>query len=121
MEIVIPGWAVTLIGVFGSGLIGWLVYLSLNSFKLDKEMKLSEANDVRIMKDISDLNVKMDRNREVFEDKLDKNREMFERKLDETKNDIHSTVGNLADRFDKFLMTQMEFMQKSLVTQKRGN
>lgn len=87
----------------------WMVFLTKMAFQSKEDSRVSTANDITIMKEISGI-----------EDKLDETKRELNAKMDESKRDFHESLNRLGDRIDKLFGAELSFM-KSLATNQAGN
>lgn len=109
MEITIPAWAVWMIVTFGGGWVLWMVFLTKMAFQSKEDSRVSTANDITIMKEISNL-----------DDKLDETKKELNAKMDDSKKDFHDSLNRLANRIDTLFGSELSFM-KGLAASQQGN
>ena len=104
MDITIPYWAIWIFGSFGGAALAWMILLTKMAFQSKEDSRVSTANDITIMKEISSL-----------DDKMDETKRELNAKMDDSKRDFHESLNRLGDRIDKLFGAELSFM-KSLAT-----
>lgn len=104
MEVTIPYWFIWVFAMLIPVMGGWLIFLTKMAFQAKEDQRIGTANDVAIMKELSDL-----------EHKMDETKKELNTKMDEGKKDFHDSLNRLGDRIDKLFGAELSFM-KSLMT-----
>lgn len=91
MEIVIPSWAVWVIGTFGGGFIVWMVFLTKMAFQSKEDATANKLQDIHIMDKIAQLDSKMDDTKNDINHRLDK----LEHELIESVKEIRRSIDSL--------------------------
>ncbi len=94
-DLIIPGYALYLLGTLGLGLVYWLVYLTKATYKNQHDISLNTANDRTVA------------------DELEK----LYKKLDETKNDLQRGFDKMEARVDAFISSELT-MLKEIISKK---
>lgn len=86
-----------------------MVFLTKMAFQSKEDSRVSTANDITIMKEISNL-----------DDKLDETKRELNAKMDDSKRDFHDSLKGLANRIDALFGSELAFM-KGLAASQSGS
>lgn len=92
MDLIIPGWAVALMGAFGSGLIAWLVWLTLGYYQNKQAIAVNTTNDENVVKKFDDI----------------------DQKINDMKSDFKEWCNKLESKFDQFIITENSVLKELL-------